>query len=170
MRGLPKSGSMSQTAPILIQLKQWCESEIGQRDTLVQVSDGWQAKKNSKHVTLTDLSALCWHSINIYCRRSCEITEWRLDLTVNFFVFYNLDYKHDDDTSKHVLNLSSYMQDEPPESAHFTWVLLEDKKAWGRQGWSGRNLLGVWLHVFEWFFTPPPPLWSPPFRNWGLLR
>ena len=33
-----------------------------------------------------------------------------------------------------------------------TWVFLEEKKAWGRQGLSGRNLLGVWLHMSEWFF------------------
>lgn len=27
MRGLPKTGSMSEAAPILIQLKQWCEKK-----------------------------------------------------------------------------------------------------------------------------------------------
>ena len=51
---------------------------------------------------------------------------------VNFFVFN----KHDDDTSYS----SNYNTDGSPEAADLSWVLLEKKKAWGRQGWSGRNL------------------------------
>jgi hypothetical protein len=45
--------------------------------------------------------------------------------TVNFFVFY----KNDDDTSKRVLNLDEQLQQRwIAEAAHFTWVLLEEKK------------------------------------------
>ena len=41
MRGLPKPGSMSEAAPILIQLKQWCEKK-------------WVSMTDFKAVTLTD--------------------------------------------------------------------------------------------------------------------
>ncbi len=45
---------------------------------------------------------------------------------VNFFVF-NKNAHDDDDTSKH--NLSNYKKDGSPEAPHYTWVLLEEKKA-----------------------------------------
>jgi hypothetical protein len=45
---------------------------------------------------------------------------------VNFFVFYK-NAHDDDDTSQH--NLSNYTQDGSPEVPHYTWVLLEEKKA-----------------------------------------
>jgi hypothetical protein len=70
---------------------------------------------------------------------------------VKSFVFY----KHDDDTSK--TNLSNYNKDGSPESAHFTCVLLQKKKAWNRQGWSGQNIPlrdGIYicneLYINEW--------------------
>jgi hypothetical protein len=36
MRGLPKPGSMSEAAPIFIQLKQWCEKKWVNDDTFKQ--------------------------------------------------------------------------------------------------------------------------------------
>jgi hypothetical protein len=37
--------------------------------------------------------------------------------------------KYDDDTSRHLLNLSNYNKNESPEAPHFAWILLEEKKA-----------------------------------------
>jgi hypothetical protein len=57
------------------------------------------------------------------------------------------------------------------------------QKAWGRQGWSGRNLLHFWSHMFEWFLIcthRDTPLFPPPpkklrvveathqLRNWAI--
>jgi hypothetical protein len=93
-------------------------------------------------------------------RRKCEPKYWsqHWDWITDILNFFAL------------LNLSNYNKDGSPEAPHSTWVLLEEKKAWGRQEWSGRNLLGFWLRMFEWFLfahivTPPLP---PPFlENWG---
>ena len=40
-----------------------------------------------------------------------------------------------------VLILSNYNNDGSAEAPHSTWVLLEEKNAGGRQGWSGQSLL-----------------------------
>ena len=37
-------------------------------------------------------------------------------------------------------NTTNYNKDGSPEADDLSWVLLEKKKACGRQGWSGRNL------------------------------
>ena len=58
----------------------------------------------------------------------------------NAHVLVSTSTTHDDDTS--VLNLSNYNTDGSPEAPNFTWALLEETKASGKQGWIGRNLLG----------------------------
>ena len=59
----------------------------------------------------------------------------------NFFVYY----KNDDDTSKRVLNLDEQLQQRwIAEAAHFTWVLLEEKKVREtREEWTEFSWLGI---------------------------
>jgi hypothetical protein len=68
-------------------------------------------------------------------------------------------------TVKHVLNLSKYNKNGSPEAPHFTWVLLEDKKAWGRKGGvDGINfnwLLFTYVTVWVIFYLPHAS-WHPP--------
>ena len=80
---------------------------------------------------------------------------------VNLFVFY----KHDDDTSKNVLNLSNYNKDGSSETAHFTWGTLGGERGMRETkcGVDGFCMAFDYICLSDFGFahivplTPPPP-------------
>jgi hypothetical protein len=84
--------------------------------------EGIRDEESSGHTLYMSSSCVLTSSYDIAGEVVKRIVDYGMKIgsdIVNFFVFH----LHDDDTSKHVLNLTNYNKDASPEAAHFSWVL-----------------------------------------------